>query len=365
MAGAVILTESLTTNKPDDFTILALSSFKKPLVSVIVPVYNQERTGFLVPCVDSLVNQSLKNIEIICVDDASTDHSLEVLQQYATTYSNITVIAMTKNSRQGTARNRGIEVAKGDYISFVDSDDCLEIDFYEKMYQVAKENDCDAVESSFQYINEQGIPSDEISTPHGESQNSINLNNNNIDYFILNHGMIWSYLFKTEIITKNKIRFPERTRFEDTPTFIEIISKLNRMGFCPEAKYFYRLNSASTNATTPNDMEALSNRIKTADLIIDSSKKSGFYYEHKEALDFYYLKVAVINTLYAISKSSLNFNKRELKKISEHAKCKIAYSTNNQYIKCLPFYQKIATLLAINSPTLYCRLRKLLEFGRS
>lgn len=355
----MILIERLITDKLNDSTILAISSLEKPLVSVIVPVYNQEQTGFLIPCISSLVNQSLKNIEIICVDDASTDHSLEILQQYAATYSNITIISMMENSRQGTARNRAIEVAKGDYISFVDSDDCLEVDFYEKMCQVAKDNDCDAVESSFQYINEQDAPIGAVSLPHGGNSIFIDLDNGSREYFILNHGMIWSYLFKSDLLKETNIRFPEKTRYEDTPFLPRILFRIQRMGFCPNAIYCYRKNSTSTMSTTPNDVKALTDRITTADMIINYAKADGYYSLFKDALDYYYLKVAVVNTLYTISKGSIKISKKRSQRLINHVENQIPTILENKYYKSLPIYQRITTFLALKSPRLYCSLRKI------
>lgn len=357
----VILVEDLTASKPNDFTVLALSMLEEPIISVIVPVYNQEQTGFLVSCIDSLVNQSLSGIEIICIDDASTDSSLEVLRKYAAAHSNITVIAMAQNSRQGTARNRGIEAAKGGYIAFVDSDDYLEMDFYEKMYRVAKENDCDAVESSFRKTNEQGAATGHVILPHGTSGLFVDLDDASREYYILNHGMIWSYLFKSDLLKKTNIRFPEKIRYEDTPTFPRLLFRINRMGFCSEAVYYYRSNASSTNATAPNDMEAVSNRVITADMIIDFAKKDGYYNLFKDALDYYYLKVAVVNTLHTISEGSLVVKRRDLKRLARHTRSRVPAALQNKYIKKLSLRQKFITLLALKLPKLYCVFRKALR----
>ena len=85
-------------------------------MSVIVPVFNNAENGFLASCLESLLSQTLKDIEIIAIDDCSTDASLELLLEYATATPRITVVHMNENKRQGAARNRGIEVAKGRYI---------------------------------------------------------------------------------------------------------------------------------------------------------------------------------------------------------------------------------------------------------
>lgn len=108
-------------------------------VSIIVPVYNSEK--YLKDCLDSLVNQTLKEIEIIAIDDASNDKSLEILKDYEIKYPDkIKVYANIKNLGQGATRNKGIKLATGEYIGFLDSDDYVNFNMYAKMYEIAKKN---------------------------------------------------------------------------------------------------------------------------------------------------------------------------------------------------------------------------------
>ena len=104
-----------------------------PKVSVIIPVYNVEK--YLRECLDSLVNQTLKEIEIICVDDGSTDSSLDILKEYASKDNRITVIKQ-QNLHAGVARNAGLSVARGEYVHFLDSDDWVSVDNYSKLYDI-------------------------------------------------------------------------------------------------------------------------------------------------------------------------------------------------------------------------------------
>ena len=119
-----------------------------PKVSVIIPVYNVEE--YLRECLDSVVNQTLKEIEIICVDDGSTDNSLEILKEYAKKDSRITVITQ-QNLHAGVARNAGLAVARGEYLSFLDSDDFFELNMLEETYEVAKTENSDL--TFYQYKN--------------------------------------------------------------------------------------------------------------------------------------------------------------------------------------------------------------------
>ena len=113
-----------------------------PKVSVIIPVYNVEK--YLRECLDSVVNQTLREIEIICVDDGSTDSSLDILKEYASKDNRITVIGQ-QNLHAGVARNAGLAVARGEYLSFLDSDDFFELNMLAEMYNTAKKDGSDTV----------------------------------------------------------------------------------------------------------------------------------------------------------------------------------------------------------------------------
>ena len=105
-------------------------------ISIIVPVYNTEK--YLEKCLNSLISQTLEDIEILCINDGSTDNSIKILEQYANRDSRIKIINK-KNAGVSAARNTGISQAKGEYLGFVDSDDYVDLNFYEKLYNTAKE----------------------------------------------------------------------------------------------------------------------------------------------------------------------------------------------------------------------------------
>ena len=112
-------------------------------ISVIVPVYNVE--DYLKECLDSIINQTLKEIEILCIDDCGTDNSIDILREYSKKDNRIKIISHKENKGLGPARNTGINEAKGEYISFIDSDDFISKDYYENLYNTAKKYDSDIV----------------------------------------------------------------------------------------------------------------------------------------------------------------------------------------------------------------------------
>ena len=125
----------------------------KIIISLIIPVYNVE--NYLRQCLDSIINQTLKEIEIICINDGSTDSSKQILEEYALKDERIKIINQ-KNKGAGAARNSGIDAATGEYIGFVDSDDWVNLDAFEKLYNKITRENVDIVFSRYNYVFEDG-----------------------------------------------------------------------------------------------------------------------------------------------------------------------------------------------------------------
>lgn len=199
-------------------------------VSVIVPVYNAEK--YLKQCLDSIITQTLTDIEIICVDDGSTDKSLEILKLYEKNDTRIKVIQQN-NQYAGVARNNGLKIATGEWVTFIDSDDFCEIDGLEKLYSIAKENSLDFIKCSSYVLNE---------TTHEYEKQEWYLNKiaekifNKITFFdeypdIL-YGICdtpWSGLYKMSFIKNNNIHFPNFHCVNDHSFFVECLLKAKRI----------------------------------------------------------------------------------------------------------------------------------------
>ena len=181
---------------------LTHGNYKMVKVSVIIPVYNTEK--YLRKCLDSVCNQTLKDIEIICVNDCSTDNSPQILQEYAQKDNRIKIINFTQNKGAAIARNTAIDEAKGEYIGFVDSDDYIDLDFYEKLYAQAEETGADVVKGCYRY-NKDGHIEVFINQKIIEDKNN----------FVCEYC---SAIFKKNIIIEHNIRFPHLVEMED-PVF--------------------------------------------------------------------------------------------------------------------------------------------------
>lgn len=191
------------------------------MISVIIPVFNA--VGYLDRCLQSILNQTFKNIEIILVDDGSTDSSLEICYMYKEKYNNIKVYSQ-KNSGQGIARNIGLLKAKGNYISFIDSDDYIDKNMYRCMLDLAIFNSADVVVCGHEKVydeNKLTLNCDEYINKY----EILSDKNEMIKDYLLNNISSYSCdkLFKRELLIKNNIRFPENCYYEDVNMILKCL----------------------------------------------------------------------------------------------------------------------------------------------
>ena len=175
-------------------------------ISIIIPVYNVEE--YLPKCLDSVINQTLKDIEIICINDCSTDNSLEILENYVKKDSRIIVLNQEKNQGQGAARNRGLQIASGEYVGFVDSDDWVENDYFEKLYNAAIKYNADIATVNMlkhkKYYKKYNVFHKKYLLK-SDIQEKIKLYSDKKKYFFYAINKI----FKTSIIKDNNINFAQ------------------------------------------------------------------------------------------------------------------------------------------------------------
>lgn len=223
-------------------------------ISVIIPVYNTEK--FLDKCINSLINQTQKDIEFIFVDDFSTDKSKEILMNYQSLYPNqIKVIQGQKRGGPGKARNLGLEVATGEYIGFIDSDDYITLDMYEELLLACEETNSDISRVNRQLVcGNYKIPFLGRNCPY-QTSDIINPREDS-RYLVKESAGATNKLYKRELIGDRK--FPENLKWEDYPFVLPLITNANQIVTIPEKKYFYNMN---LNSTTCTDMRKLNRRV--------------------------------------------------------------------------------------------------------
>ena len=213
------------------------------LISIIIPVYNVEQ--YLYKCLQSVVNQTYKNLEIICVNDGSTDNSINILEEFAQKDTRVRIITQ-KNGGLSNARNTGIDNAAGDYIMFLDSDDWCDIYTVEKLYKNILENNTDfSICASVLFDDEtKKYKTDSyfaMSYLSGFTNKRLNFNNINKRFFNL-PVMAWGKLIRTNIIKDNNLRFIEDVAFEDNPFFMDLFFASKNFSILMDELIYYRIN---------------------------------------------------------------------------------------------------------------------------
>lgn len=208
-------------------------------VSIIVPVYNVEK--YLSQCLDSLINQTLKDIEIICVNDGSKDNSETILKAYQIKDPRIKIISQ-ENKGLSVARNTGINAAKGEYIGLIDSDDWVDLDFYEKLYNAAKKYNSDIAAGDFyrrgKIIKTQKLKykKEEFFTDDAERIKQAG---------IPKYNYVWNKIYRRESLEKINCPFPVGRYYEDICWLVKVVYHLNGFVTVPNTFYHYRRNEGS------------------------------------------------------------------------------------------------------------------------
>ena len=212
-----------------------------PNLSIITPIYNTQK--YLNRCLDSLINQTLKDIEIICINDCSTDNSLEILKEYQNKDKRIKIINLKENKKQGYARNIALNKANGEYIGFIDSDDWIDLNYFEKLYTKAKEHNCDIALATNvrigknKYKKRLNITKEEIAISLKDKINLCNQWKNECPT---------NKIYKKELLINNNITFSEGCFCEDKIFTTKAIYYSNKIISVPDIYYYYFENPTST-----------------------------------------------------------------------------------------------------------------------
>ena len=228
-----------------------------PKLSVIIPVYNADR--YLEKCLNSVISQTLKNLEIICIDDCSDDNSSKILRNFEK--AGIKVITSDRQQGQAHARNLGIDIAEGEYIGFVDADDYADITMFEKMYKKAKKEkaDIEICEAVMYDDREKKLVYDDyfsLKCFPENFENKVFSAEDTIDFIENINVTLWNKIYKTSFLKENKIKFSEGYIYEDMPFIYEVYTKADKIGILREALYYYRVNTQNSTMTK-NDKKVL------------------------------------------------------------------------------------------------------------
>ncbi len=240
-----------------------------PTISIIVPIYNVEK--YLSRCIESIFAQSFVDFELILVDDGSSDRSGELCDEYAAKDSRIVVLHQ-ENSGQAAARNKALDIAKGDYIAFVDSDDRIHPQYLEVLYQNVIEAGADISICSYQKENEGELLADEAICDDRNIWNGRDFLRHSVLDSIGKHWLLWDKLFAKKCF--DNARLPEGRIFEDNATVYKLIYKADMVVDCDCKLYYYFQRAGSTVNQTF--------RLKQLDYLTVCEEMIDFFAQHDE-----------------------------------------------------------------------------------
>ncbi|MDR2715485.1 MAG: glycosyltransferase, partial [Coriobacteriaceae bacterium] len=227
---------------------MAADKASRPAVSVVVPVYNVE--GYLRECLDSLCAQTLGDLEVVCVDDGSTDGSLALIREYAARDPRIAVFTKP-NSGYGASMNQGIARAHGEYIGILESDDFIEPAAFEVLYRAAKEHDAEAVKANYFYYWSKPQPKSELVPSIDAGLAGFGDPREKTGVFSLAPA-VWSALYRRDFLEENGIRFLETpgASYQDASFNFKVWACARRAVFLEEAFVHYRQDNESSSVNS-------------------------------------------------------------------------------------------------------------------
>lgn len=257
-------------------------------ISIVIPVYNVEQ--YIAKCLDSLVNQTLKEIELILVNDGSTDNSQAIIDEYAKKYPSKIVAFQKNNEGVSVARNFGLKHCRGEYIGFVDPDDYVELDMYESLYQEAKEESCDLVICDYikQYTG-------------SEQVTAVNPAPTTKAMFIGGFAAPWNKIYSRKLLEKSKAQFPPGLFYEDTEFFCMLIPYVERCGYVNKPFVHYVQRIGSTVNTQGTKVEMI---FEIVSHILSFYRERNFYLKYKFELEYFCVRILLGSSMERICRCS-------------------------------------------------------------
>ena len=249
-------------------------------LSVIVPVYNVEK--YLDKCLNSLVNQTLDNYEIIVVNDGTKDNSQLIIDKYVKEYPELIRSFIKENGGLSDARNYGLKYARGKYICFLDSDDYVEHNFYKGMIDMAFKHDLDLVVSDLEYVweNDEKTPM----SKNGLSSVDIDINKR----LFLSPLFAWNKLYRTELFNNLGCQYPKGLWYEDIPVTLKIFANAAKIGFYHNVGVHYM--QRSTSILGSGYSPKMYNIFDIFTLVINEFKNNGLYNVYRDELEYLYIE---------------------------------------------------------------------------
>jgi glycosyltransferase involved in cell wall biosynthesis len=329
----------------------------QPLVSVIIPVYNTQK--YLQDCIDSLLGQTLENIELVFVNDVSTDYSKDIILKNMRDHPNkIRLINLEQKGYLGGARNTGVKAAKAEVVAFCDSDDYMHPEMLEKMYL------------KMQHASSDMVITNAFSAPEGLSYyealkanlqiylplnyellrwDGVDLPDSGVDDLIVYQRDFWSCMIKKDILLDNAIEWP-RARYEDNFAYSLLTAYISKVAFVNEGLYFYRQRSGSIS-NKKNESYQIRDRREIENALLRELKKRGLFEQHFAAWEYNYIFRYAINTSYLALTHFDNAPYNEIREIVKDLEGHFPLWRRNKYWKKeKSTKEKVLSLMMLYTP---------------
>ena len=265
-------------------------------LSIIVPVYNMASERKLEYCMNSLVNQTVEDYEIIAVDDCSTDDSFEILQDYERRFPDkVHAIHSEVNRHQGGAKNIGMKMAQGDWIGFIDSDDWITPDMYRKLIERAEATGADVVGCDYCLTNEHSMKVGQI-VPNNKKDQSGVLDVHKRRSLILDGGSLVVKIYRRSMIIENELWFPEDIFYEDNALGNSYLVLAKHFEYIEEPMYFYYQHGDSTVHTF--SQRRCEDRMEAGRIMLAEAHQHNFYDDFVPELEYKFTLLFYVNTLF-------------------------------------------------------------------
>ena len=301
-------------------------------LSVIVPVYNMAEGGKLQFCLDSILNQTMKDLEIIAVDDASTDDSYQILLSYADRYPDkVKVFRNSENKRQGGAKNEGLLHVTGEWIGFVDSDDFLDPQYYEKLLKKAEKTGADVVGTDYTLVSKHEFVPGKTVANNALSQCG-ELDADKHKSLVMRPGSMVIKVYRREMIQENLLNFPEHIFYEDNCAGTVWMLYAKHFEKVEEPLYYYYQHETSTVHTISE--ERCRDRMKAGELLLLETKIRDFYETYKDEIEFRFIETYYVTTVFSYLSGAKHVKLSFLNELRMGAKTYVPDFESN------PYYQK-------------------------
>lgn len=328
-------------------------------LSIIVPVYNMAADKKLEYCLDSLVAQTVADYEIIAVDDCSTDESWDILKNYEKRFpEKFRALHLEENKHQGGAKNVGLKTAQGEWIGFIDSDDWITPDMYERLIERAKSTGADLVGCDYCLTSEHSMKVGQVVHNNKAGQTGV-LDDEKRRSLILDGGSLVVKIFRRSMILDNELWFPEHIFYEDNALGNSYLVLANHFEYIEEPLYYYYQHGSSTVHTISE--KRCEDRCEAGRLMLDEAERHDFLDKYRTELEYSFTLLFYVNTLFTYMAGVKRVKYRFVKRLGEEMSCRFPnFQENPYYLERTHAEEKKLIRMQMKSTVLFMVYYKLL-----